>query len=210
MPDILKMGLVLTVVGLVCTGFLALVEQKTREPIAAAKQAEIEKSLKAVLPQGYDNQPVVDAAEFADKRLNAKASPVKFYRARKGSETLGAAFVVTAPDGYAGDIAIMMAVAPGGTVLGAEIVAHKETPGLGDKYNHPWIDAFQGKTLKSVKWGVKKDGGDFSNKTGATVTPRAIVKAVKRGLEFYAENEANILAPAPAASPPAAPAKAGG
>ncbi|HIJ86018.1 MAG TPA: RnfABCDGE type electron transport complex subunit G, partial [Magnetococcales bacterium] len=113
---------------------------------------------------------------------------------RKAGAGLGVAFVVTAPDGYSGNIEIMMGVAAGGTITSIQILSHKETPGLGDKIVLTrWPDSFKGKTLHNVKWGVKKDGGDFDQFAGATITPRAVVGAVKRGLEFFVANEAKLF-----------------
>ncbi|MBF0445788.1 MAG: electron transport complex subunit RsxG [Magnetococcales bacterium] len=197
MPDFIKMGLALMVVGLVATSVLAVTESVTREPIAEAKRQEILRALTQVLPQGFDNAPDSDTVLFTDARLNRKLKPVTFYRGRKGGANLGVAYVVIAPDGYSGNIEIMMAVTPGGTVSGIQVVAHAETPGLGDKIViTDWPKSFQGKTIDNIKWGVKKDGGDFDQFAGATITPRAVVKAVKKGLEFFLENEAKIFQPA--------------
>jgi Na+-translocating ferredoxin:NAD+ oxidoreductase subunit G len=202
MPDFIKMGLALMMVGLVATSILAVTESVTRGPIAEAKRQEILRALTQVLPQGFDNAPDGDVLQFTDGRLNRKLKPVTFYRGRKGESNLGAAFVVTAPDGYSGNIEIMMAVAPGGIVTGIQVVAHAETPGLGDKIViTDWPKSFQGKTLENTKWGVKKDGGEFDQFAGATITPRAVVGAVKKGLEFFKENESKIFQPAEIVEP---------
>ncbi|MBF0454376.1 MAG: RnfABCDGE type electron transport complex subunit G [Magnetococcales bacterium] len=197
MPDFIKMGLALMVVGLVATSILAVTEAVTRGPIAEAKRLEILRALTQVLPQGFDNAPDSDTILLSDSRLNRKLKPVTFYRGRKGDSNLGAAFVVTAPDGYSGNIDIMLAVIPGGTISGIQVVAHAETPGLGDKIViTDWPQSFQGKTLDNTKWGVKKDGGDFDQFAGATITPRAVVGAIKKGLAFFVENEGKIFQPA--------------
>lgn len=194
MPDFLKMGLILMVVGMLATAVLAATEQVTRAPIAEAKRQEILRALRQVLPQGFDNEPDADTVQIADKRLNRKLKPVTFYRGRKGGSDLAAAFVVTAPDGYSGNIDIMMAVTPDGVVSGAQVVAHAETPGLGDKVViTDWPKSFAGKTRDNVKWKVKKDGGDFDQFAGATITPRAVVTAVKNGLDFFVENRESIF-----------------
>ena len=201
MPDFIKMGLALMVVGLVATSVLAVTESVTRAPIAEAKRLEILRALTQVLPQGFNNEPDSDVVILSDARLNRKLKPIKFYRGRKDESDLGAAFVVTAPDGYSGNIEIMMAVAPDGSVTGIQVVAHAETPGLGDKIVvTDWPASFKGKTLNNVKWGVKKDGGDFDQFAGATITPRAVVGAVKKGLEYFMENRDKIFQPTP---PPA-------
>ncbi|MBF0183241.1 MAG: electron transport complex subunit RsxG [Magnetococcales bacterium] len=199
MPDFLRMGIVLMVVGLVATAILSTIESVTRDPIAEAKRQETLRMLKMVLPEGFDNEPVSDTVLLADKRLNSKEKPVIFYRGRKGSTDLGAAYVVTAPDGYSGDIEIMMSVLPAGTIHLVQIVAHKETPGLGDKImpdKGDWLKKFTGKNSTNIRWGVKKDGGDFDQFAGATITPRAVVNAVKRGLDFFVEKKDLIFQPA--------------
>lgn len=195
MPDFLRMGLILMVVGAVATTILGAVEQITRAPIAEAKRQEILRALTQVLPPGFDNAPDQDTVTLADVRLNRKSTPVIFYRARKGEDTLGVAYVVTAPDGYSGNIDIMMAVMPGGAISGIQVVAHAETPGLGDKaVITEWPNAFKDKTLENAKWAVKKDGGEFDQFAGATITPRAIVNAVHRGLAFFKDNQDKIFA----------------
>ena len=191
------MGAILMVVGMVATAILAGTELVTRGPIAEAKRLEILRALTQVLPNGFNNEPDADTILLSDKRLNRKEKPVIFYRGRKGSTNLGAAFVVTAPDGYSGDIEIMMAVMPNGTISGIQVVGHAETPGLGDKMvTTDWPDFFKGKTLDNVQWGVKKDGGDFDQFAGATITPRAVVGAVKKGLDFFVEKKDAIFQPA--------------
>ncbi|MBF0399468.1 MAG: RnfABCDGE type electron transport complex subunit G [Magnetococcales bacterium] len=197
MPDFLKMGIVLMLVGMVATAVLAMTESATRAPIAEAKRQETLRILKSVLPEGFDNEPDVDTVTFADKRLNRREKPVTFYRGRKGATNLGVAFVVTAPDGYSGDIELMMSVNPDGSINLVQVVSHAETPGLGDKIvKTDWPLAFKGKTQENVKWGVKKDGGDFDQFAGATITPRAVVAAVKRGLDFFVEKKEAIFQPA--------------
>ncbi len=205
MPDYLRMGIILMVVGMVATAILAVTESATRGPIAEAKRLETLRMLQSVLPEGYDNQPDTDTVALTDKRLNRREKPVTFYRGRKGSTNLGAAFVVTAPDGYSGDIEIMMSVAPDGTINLVQIVSQNETPGLGDKImpnKTDWLKAFQGKNQDNVKWHVKKDGGDFDQFSGATITPRAVVGAVKRGLDFFVEQKEAIFQPVVAEAKP--------
>jgi electron transport complex protein RnfG len=94
---------------------------------------------------------------------------------------------------------VLIGVDTKGTLLGARVIRHKETPGLGDKIElakSKWIRDFEGKSLESPppeKWAVKKDGGVFDQFAGATITPRAVVKAVKEGMTFYAAHRQEIL-----------------
>lgn len=195
MPDFIKMGFILMIIGAIATAFLAMTSDATREPIAEARKQETLQKLSMILPKGFDNEPVADVVNLADKKLNRKETPVIFYRARKGEQPLAAAFVVTAPDGYSGNIEIMISVmAASDEITGVQVVAHKETPGLGDKITTTtWPEAFKGKTLGNAKWAVKKDGGEFDQFAGATITPRAIVKAVKAGMEYFVANKAKIF-----------------
>jgi electron transport complex protein RnfG len=117
-----------------------------------------------------------------------------FYRGRQGDELSGVAFTVVAPDGYSGNISIMVGIDPAGKVSGIEILQHAETPGLGAKVEEAWWkDQFKGKGLDNADWRVKKDGGDFDQITAATITPRAIVGAVRKGLEFYKAHKDEII-----------------
>ncbi|MBF0127967.1 MAG: electron transport complex subunit RsxG [Magnetococcales bacterium] len=194
MPHFLKMGVILMVVGLIATAILAGVEEITRAPIAESKRQELLAALQQVLPKGFDNAPETDFIQIGDPKINRKAKPVPFYRARKGGAAHSVAFMVSAPDGYSGNIDILVGVTAEGAVTGIQIVSHAETPGLGDKaVKTDWPKSFAGKTLKNIKWAVKKDGGDFDQFAGATITPRAIVGAVKKGLEFFVEHQERIF-----------------
>ena len=200
MPSFIRMGLVLMMVGAVATAILAATYEVTKEPIAEAKRQEILKALRQVLPTGFTNQPDQDVINLTGERLNRDKTPVIFYRSRRDGVATGAAYMVTAPDGYSGNIEIMMGVTPESVVNGIQVIAHAETPGLGDKIAGDkkdrlvWRGFFVGKTLDNVKWGVKKDNGDFDQFAGATITPRAVVKAVKKGLEFFVDNKDKIFA----------------
>jgi len=119
------------------------------------------------------------------------ARPVAVYRARKAGEPVAAILHTTAPDGYRGPIELLVAIDTHGTLIGVQVVRHRETPGLGDAFenrNRDWLPKFRGRSLTEPpqqRWAVRSDGGDFDAFTGATITPRAIVKAVRRSLEFY-------------------------
>ena len=185
----------LGIIALIASAALALAYSATKDHIAAAEQHDMQMSLAQVLPAGFaDNDLLADVRELT----NAKGKPVKVHIAKQAGVGVGAVFQV-AERGYAGDIVVLMAVDADGKVLGARVLKHIETPGLGDKIEvarHPWIKSFDGKSLADPapeKWGVKKDGGIFDQFAGATITPRAVVKAVKGGLEFFAAHRAEIL-----------------
>jgi electron transport complex protein RnfG len=189
-----RLILVLTLIT-VCAGLiLSMVEAMTREPIAEQRRLETLRALQAVLPPA-DNSPDQDTVQLItgqDKRGRDVART--FYRGRQEGTLTGVAFPVTAGDGYSGNINIMVGIDPSGTVAGIEILSHNETPGLGDKIDLPeFKDIFAGKNLDNADWRVKKDGGEFDQITGATISPRAVVSAVHKGLEFYRGHQAEIL-----------------
>jgi electron transport complex protein RnfG len=125
----------------------------------------------------------------APEELGQKSSLV--YVGEKGNQLSAMVFEATVPDGYSGPIRLLVGVDRNGVLLGTRVITHKETPGLGDKIEKgksDWIHGFTGKSLvdpKLDRWKVKKDGGDFDQFTGATVTPRAVVNGVRRALLYF-------------------------
>jgi len=193
--DTVKLIVVLTLIASCAGLLLSLVEQVTRAPIAEQRRQETLKALLAVIPP-VDNSPDTDTVSLVvGKDKKGKEIQRIFYRGRMQGQLAGVAFKAVAPDGYSGAIEIMVGVDPGGTVTGLEILAHSETPGLGSKISLPsFRDQFLGKNLDNATWRVKKDGGSFDQITGATISPRAVVGAVARGLEFYRAHRAEIIA----------------
>jgi electron transport complex protein RnfG len=188
-------------VALAASAALAIANQHTREPIAAAEARDLEDSLRQVLTaQRFDNDLLRDTLD-----VTHGARSTRVHRASLRGEYAGAIFRVSGR-GYAGPIDLVMAVDRHGTLLGVRVTRHTETPGLGDKIEaakDDWIRDFEGKSLDSpapARWQVKKDGGDFDQFAGATITPRAVVKAVREGLEFYAAHRGEIAAGRPAAA----------
>lgn len=196
--------LLLGAVALLASASLAWAANATRDAIAAAEAKDLRDSLAQVLPANFaDNDLVADSAQVEV----GEAKPLTVYRARLGEATQGAVFKVVGK-GYAGPIVILMAVDKDGQTLGVRVLKHTETPGLGDKIEiakADWITTLSGKTLESARWAVKKDGGEFDQFAGATITPRAVLNAVKGGLETFASHKQAILGlPEPG---PAAPEK---
>lgn len=183
----------LGIVALVASAALAMAAGATGEAIAAAEAKDLRDSLAEVLPAGLADNDFLKDTLAIDKA----GKPVTIYRARHAGAVKAAVFQV-AERGYAGEINILMAVDAEGRTLGVRVLKHAETPGLGDKIEvkkDPWVKAFDGKSLGDPapeRWGVKKDGGVFDQFAGATITPRAVVKAVKGGLDFYAEHRTEI------------------
>lgn len=151
-----------------------------------------------VLPAGsYDNDLIADSRVLpaADAKRLGNDDVAHVYLAKKGGQVVAAVLESIAPDGYAGQIKLLVAVAADGRTLGVRVVAHKETPGLGDYIDiakSDWIRVFEGKSLSAPnanRWRVKKDGGEFDSNAGATISPRAVVRAVKNTLEYVSENQ---------------------
>lgn len=190
-PKMFKHGLIL---GLFCLGFgllLAIIDDVTLEDIGARAIEDKQNSLSQVLPDGiHDNNPVKDTLSVK----NAEGRELTVYRARKDGVVTGVAYEIYG-SGYAGEIKLMMGVDATGKVLGVRALAHKETPGLGDKIEvkkGDWIERFTGLSLGNPpieRWKVKKDGGQFDQFAGATITPRGVTGAIRGGLQFFAENK---------------------
>jgi electron transport complex protein RnfG len=186
-----RAALVLGGFALCGAALLAWTERTTRPLIAANARAALERQLNTLVPAAdYDDDLLASATAIVAPELTGVATPVTLYRATKGGRPVAVLFEVTAPDGYAGAIQLLAAVYADGRLAGARVLAHKETPGLGDYIDErrsPWIHGFDGRSLDdpaAALWAVRKDGGAFDHVSGATVTPRAIVNALKRALGY--------------------------
>lgn len=195
MNGVLRLVLVLTLITAGAGLILSLVESATREPIAEQRRLATLRALKAVLPPA-DNSPDEDTVQLLIGQDRRGRDLLRtFFRGRQEGELSGIAFKVIAPNGYSGNITVMVGVNLEGTVAGIEILSHNETPGLGDKIELPVFKGiFVGKNLENADWRVKKDGGEFDQITGATISPRAVVGAVRNGLEFFRDHRAEVLA----------------
>ena len=188
--DQIRMVIALFMVASIAAILVGLSDIVTRAPIAAAQKAALHQALKQVLPQ-HANDPQNDKIE-----LGKDDERVAIYPARdKAGRLAGLAWEVVAPDGYSGSILILVGVKPDGQVFAIRITRHQETPGLGDGIvkNDGWLASFVNQSLDSTHWKVKKDGGDFDQFTGATITPRAVVKAVKSALQFFNTHKQAML-----------------
>jgi len=187
----------LGIIAMLTGTLLVAANEATKPGIAAAEQQDLQNSLVQVLPEGFaSNDLLKDTIRLA----GIDGSPLTIYRTRSQTGTINGAVFQVSGRGYAGDIVVLMSVDSKGSMLGARVIKHQETPGLGDKIEtskSKWIHDFEGKSLSSpepARWAVKKDGGAFDQFAGATITPRAVVKAVKQGLEFFATHRDEILA----------------
>lgn len=192
----------LGVIGLLASVALAYSSVATAPAIAKVLAEDQKASLAQVMPEKlHDNDLLTDLVEVTDSTMGEY--PVKVYLARKEKAFAGAVFE-TSSYGYSGMVRLIMAVDKDGKILGVRVLAHTETPGLGDKIEvlrDPWITKFNGLSLGNPDekgWHVKKDGGMFDQFSGATITPRAVVKAIKKGLDFFNAHRQEVLTSAPA------------
>ncbi|MEH8020578.1 MULTISPECIES: electron transport complex subunit RsxG [Rheinheimera] len=198
-----KNALALGVVAVLCVAILSLVHIQTEPRIEQQRQASKIAILSEVLPSVEANQALLqDCIQVTDQALLGRSSPQALYRWRKDGQLAAYLIETTAPDGYSGNIDLIVAVTPEGTILGTRILNHQETPGLGDKIEarrSPWIFSFNDKTVtdnNASKWAVRKDGGDFDQFTGATITPRAVINAVRKATLFIQQHPELATQPA--------------
>jgi len=175
--------------GIIVIGLVSLAYFYTHDAIEESEHQAMLQALNSIIPAGsYDNDLVNDTKPLsANKQLGLK-KPALIYRARRQGEIVAVAFPLTAPDGYNGPINLLLAVDRNGRIMGVRVVSHLETPGLGDRIESRrsnWVEQFRGKSMEDPpgeRWKVKKDGGIFDQFSGATITPRIIVKAIHRAL----------------------------
>ncbi len=197
--QIMISGFLLWLFSVIGTTLVAFTQQSTLERIAANEKKVLLRNLYALIPsEQMDNDIALDTLQVPSSTLLGTDSNSVVYRARKQSEPIAVVFNAIAPGGYSGNIYLLIAVYENGTLAGVRAVKHSETPGLGDAIEirkSDWILGFDGKSLINPIvdfWKVKRDGGEFDQITGATITPRAIVKAVKNTLEYYQLNREDL------------------
>ncbi len=202
-----RTAVILFVFVIVFTGLLSGAYLWTRPAIEASAEEERMKLIDDVLPRGaYDNNLLRDTVRIPPSPLLGLDETSTVYRARRGGEIVALVLEAVAPDGYSGKIRLLLAVGADGTLSGVRVTQHRETPGLGDYIEpkkdknkaRPWITQFNGLSLATVgerEWRVKKDGGRFDSMAGATVTPRAVVKAVHKTLTYVEQERARLFAP---------------
>lgn len=196
----IKNGFLLALFALICTGLVAAVNQQTVDKIKQQEQQELMRVLHQLIPdEMHDNELTAQCTLLLDKDALGTDIPMPAYIATRAGKPVAIAIEAIAPDGYNGNIKLIVGISTKGEVLGVRTLAHQETPGLGDKIDlrkSNWVSQFVGKVLGSAddkQWLVKKDGGDFDQFTGATITPRAYVKAVKNAVWYFNNNQAQIF-----------------
>jgi len=183
---------ILALMTLMTSGLLMFSHVMTAEKIAAIKLEKKLSSLKRLIPPGLIDNDLINSTEaiFAPIQLGHRKTE-QLYVGKKNGQLSVMAIPVTARNGYSGDIDLLVGVKANGQITAVEIIAHKETPGLGDlieRNKSDWLSQFPNKSLKKPAdklWRVKKDQGAFDQITAATITPRAVVGAIKKALLFH-------------------------
>ncbi|SFC20206.1 electron transport complex subunit RsxG [Tropicimonas isoalkanivorans] len=190
-------GLLLGAFSLCTALALSVVDDVTRGSIAQRSAEDLRASLAQVVPEEIHNEALT--AHLLDLH-DPEAGPVTVYRAVKDGAVTGVAYEMTGY-GYGGRIQVLMGIDTEGELLGVRVLSHSETPGLGDKIEvakSDWILGFTGLSLTDpapADWNVQRDGGVFDQFSGATITPRGVVGAIREGLELFERNRAEMLAP---------------
>ena len=197
---IINNGLRLGIFAALTTALIAGVHLLTADKIAHSEQQHLLESLNELVPSEiYNNILLEDIIAVQDTRYLHLTQTETAYRARLNDQNIAVILPVVAPDGYSGNIKLLVAIKEDGSLLGVRVISHKETAGLGDaieKTKSDWIDNFNGRSLQNTPlWKVKRDGGQFDQLTGATITPRAVVKAVHNALLYYQQHQATLFLP---------------
>lgn len=193
--QILISGAFLWLFAVAGTTLVALTEFTTAEAIVENERQVLLRNLYALLPPArLDNDIAGDTLQLPAAALLGTELTTTAYRARRQGEPVAVIFNSIAPDGYNGKIHLLVGVNVDGSLAGVRVIKHAETPGLGDGIEirkSPWIKGFDGRSLDNpgtAGWRVRRDGGEFDQLTGATITPRAIVAAVRKTLLYYRQN----------------------
>lgn len=198
---ILRVGLILAAFAIGSTTLVVLTEKNTHDKIIENERQTLLKAINAVVATDrYNNEILSDTLSITKNTQLGTTENSTVYRARMNGNPEAVVLTAIAPNGYNGKIKLLVGIAHTGSLTGVRVISHKETPGLGDKIDvkkADWILSFNGLSLSSPnteKWKVKKDGGDFDQFTGATITPRAVVTAVKNALLYFESHREELFA----------------
>jgi Na+-translocating ferredoxin:NAD+ oxidoreductase subunit G len=201
-PQLQYQAYILAGFAFVASILLGFADLATKNSIQLRLEEDLKASLEEVIPaELYDNNLLTDTLTLTSADANLGSPQTVFYLAKKQGIVNAVSFKFVAPDGYAGPINLVMGLGKNGEILGVRVISHTETPGLGDKIEikkSKWILSFNGKSLDNVsyeEWNVKKDGGIFDQFSGATITPRKVVLAIRRGLEFFKAHRDELVKP---------------
>ena len=198
--SILRNSLILGLFAMATVGMIAITQQGTAERISEAQRRVQLSALNEIIPHDqHDNDLLADSFTINDRQYLSLTNAQDAYRARSDGAVSAVILPVVAPDGYSGRIELLVGINADGSIAGVRSVNHRETPGLGDRIDttkSQWVLDFNGKSLSMPvpeQWAVKKDGGQFDQFAGATITPRAVVKAVYQALNYFDEHRASLL-----------------
>lgn len=196
-----KTAITLILFAVVFTALLVFVFQITKVPIEKSEAAARLSLFRQIVPQRtHNNDLLKDTVTIAPSDLLGNKQATIANRARINNEPAAVIIEAIAHDGYSGDIKLLIAIKANGSISGVRVLAHKETPGLGDYIDiakDNWIKLFDNESLLKTaesQWKVKKDGGAFDYMAGATITPRAVVKAVHKALQYFEANKQALFA----------------
>ncbi|CAH7230813.1 SoxR (2Fe-2S) reducing system protein RsxG [Vibrio chagasii] len=195
-----KNGLVLAIFACASTGLVAVTHYLTKDQIKQQEQAQLLSVLNQVIPHDLHDNELFSSCTLVQAEELGTEQAMPAYIAKINGEPSAIAIEAIAPDGYNGAIKVIVGMKIDGTILGTRVLSHQETPGLGDKIDlrvSDWILSFAGKEVTDSnldRWKVRKDGGDFDQFTGATITPRAVVKSVKQAVQYVNQNNQALLA----------------
>lgn len=198
--SILRSAIGLGLFAVITGGTIALTQVVTEDRIEEQAAKAEASALFEIIPENqHDNNLLRDVVTLPASNRLTSPGPVQAWVARRDGQPVGMIMPAVASDGYSGDIRLLVGIDLQGEVLGVRVTNHRETPGLGDRIEtrkSDWIKSFDGKSLGNPhpkQWNVKKNGGAFDQFTGATITPRAVVKAVHRSLIYFRQNRRAIL-----------------
>jgi Na+-translocating ferredoxin:NAD+ oxidoreductase subunit G len=188
--------------ALIASVLLGVTNCSTESTIQQRLDEDLVKSLEEVVPANFhDNDMLKDTVTIPSTEFNIGANETTVYIAKKSGNVTAVSYKFTAPDGYSGAINMIMGIDRDGNILGVRVLSHKETPGLGDKIEvskSNWVLNFVGRSLDNLtpaQWAVKKDGGEFDQFSGATITPRKSVQAIYRGLQLFKAHKDQLTNP---------------
>ncbi len=197
-------AIILGLFAIIGTTLVAYTFESTKEQIKTNQRMALLRSLHHIIStEEHDNDIFQDKIRVINPTLLGSDEPVSIYRARMQGKPVAAVIAAVAPDGYNGRIYLLVGIYYDGTLAGVRVVRHAETPGLGDLVDEQksnWILGFRNRSLADPTpdgWKVKRDGGQFDQFTGATITPRAVVKAVYNSLIYYRQNRDTLFRPLP-------------
>ncbi|EMK6926364.1 electron transport complex subunit RsxG [Vibrio alginolyticus] len=194
-----KNGLTLAMFACATTGLVALTQYLTKDQIKVQEQKQLLSVLNQVIPENMHDNALTQACTMVTSPDLGTLRAMPAYLATKNGEPTAIAIESIAPDGYNGEIKVITGIDNQGNILGTRVLNHQETPGLGDKIDlrvTDWILSFTGKQVTENNWNswkVRKDGGDFDQFTGATITPRAVVKVVRNTVNYVNQSREDIL-----------------